>query len=55
VKPNARSIADNSIDGEWVDRGLFDALVYTSGMLWLLEAPDRWMTPPGWSYFEGTR
>jgi quinol monooxygenase YgiN len=37
---------------EWEDREQYDAFIRASGMLWLLDATDHWMTPPTWSYLE---
>ena len=37
---------------EWDAREQFDAFVRASGMLWLLDATEHWMTPPSWSYSE---
>ena len=37
---------------EWDDRDQFDAFVRASGMLWLIDATDHWITPPRWSFFE---
>jgi heme-degrading monooxygenase HmoA len=37
---------------EWDDRAQFDAFVRASGMLWLLDATDEWITPHHWSYME---
>ncbi len=37
---------------EWDEREQFDAFVRASGLLWLLDATDHWMTPPSWSYVE---
>jgi heme-degrading monooxygenase HmoA len=37
---------------EWDEREQFNAFVRASGMLWLLDATEGWMTPLSWSYLE---